>query len=139
MRIGKTPIVRKAWGKIIVLGIYGTFYSADTTRGQISNIYFSNIRYNRTYPEITDSFGFDSVTIEKNVNFKNYDIFIRDNMYFGNIKVNCTSSNTVYFSGYDSNHMIENVFIKDYFLQGKKITDRQVIGGNEFVKNVFIE
>jgi hypothetical protein len=139
IRVGKTPIVKKAWGKIIVLGIYGTFYSSDTIRGNISNIYFSNIRYNRTYPENIDLFGFDSVTIEKNVNYKNYDIFIRDNMYFGNIRYNSTNSNNIYLSGYDSNHMIENIFIKDYFVHGKKITDLQSIGENEFVKNVFIK
>jgi hypothetical protein len=139
LRVGKTPLVKKAWGKIIVLGIYGTFYSSDTIRGNINNIYFSNIRYNRTYPEKIDPFGFDSVRIEKNISFKNYDIFIRDNMYFGNIRYNSTNSNTVYLSGYNSNHMIENIFIKDYFIQGKKITDLQSIGENEFVKNVFIE
>jgi hypothetical protein len=139
IRIGNTPVVKKAWGKIIVLGIYGTFYSADTTRGYISNIYFSNIRYDRTYPEKDDLFGFDSVTIEKNLRFKNYDIFIRDNMYFGNIRVNCTSSNNVYMSGYDSNHMIENVSIKDYFMNGKKITDPRLLGENGFVKDVHIE
>jgi hypothetical protein len=139
IRIGKTPIVKKAWGKIIVLGIYGTFYSSDTLRGHISNIYFNNIRYDRTYPENNDLFGFDSVTIEKNVNFKNYDIFIRDNMYFGNIRYNCTNSNNIYLSGYDSNHMIENIFIKDFFIHGKKITDLKSIGENEFVKNVFIQ
>ena len=139
IRVGKTPIVKKAWGKIIVLGIYGSFYSSDTIRGNISDIYFSNIRYKRTYPETTDPFGFDSVTIEKNVNFKNYDIFIRDNMYFGNIRYNSTNSNNVYLSGFDSNHMIENIFIKDYFIQGKKMTDLKSIGANEFVKNVFIQ
>jgi len=139
IRVGKSPIVRKAWGKIIVLGIYGTFYSSDTLRGHISNIYYKNIRYNRTYPEKPDLFGFDSVTIEKNVNFKNYDIFIRDNMYFGDIRVNCTSSNNIYLSGYDARHMIENVFIEDYFMQGKKITDPQLIGKNEFVKNISIK
>jgi hypothetical protein len=139
IRVGKTPIVKKAWGKIIVLGIYGTFYSADTTRGRMSDIHFSNIRYNRTYPEKADPFGFDSVWIEKNISFKNYDIFIRDNMYFGNIRVNCTSSNNIYMSGYDSRHMIENIFIKDYFINGKKVTDPQLIGKNEFVRNVQIE
>jgi len=139
IRVGKTPIVKKAWGKIIVLGIYGSFYSSDSLRGKIRDIYFNNIRYNRTYPETTDPFGFDSVTIEKNVNFKNYDIFIRDNMYFGNIRYNSTNSNNIYLSGYDSNHMIENVFIKDYFIHGKKMTDLQPIGANEFVKNVLIQ
>jgi hypothetical protein len=137
--IGKTPIVKKAWGKIIVLGIYGSFYSSDTLRGNIRNIYFNNIRYNRTYPESDSLFGFDSVTIEKNVNFKNYDIFIRDNMYFGNIRYNCTHSNNIYLSGYDGNHRIENIYIQDYFVQGKKISDLQPVGENEFVRNVFIK
>jgi hypothetical protein len=139
IRIGKSPIVGNAWGKIIVLGIYGTFYSSDTLRGNIRDIYFSNIRYNRTYPESSVPFGSDSVTIEKNVNFKNYDIFIRDNMYFGNIRYNCTHSNNIYLSGYDSNHMIENINIKDYFIQGKKITGLQSIGENEFVSNVIVK
>jgi hypothetical protein len=139
VRVGKTPIVKKAWGKIIVLGIYGSFYSSDTLRGNISNIYFSNIRYDRTYPEDNTLFGFDSVTIEKNINFENYDIFVRDNMYFGDIRYNSTHSNNVYLSGYDSNHMIENIYIKDYFMQGQKITDLLTIGKNEFVRNVFIE
>jgi len=139
LRIGTSPIVRKAWGKIIVLGIYGTFYSADTIRGHINNIHFTNIRYNRTYPEKTGSFVYDSVYIEKNINYKNYDIFIRDNMYFGDIKYNCTNSNSIYLSGYNSNHMIENIFIKDYSMNGKKVTDFQTLGKNEFVKNIFLE
>lgn len=139
IRVGKTRIVKKAWGKIIVVGIYGTFYSSDTLRGQINNIYFSNIRYNRTYTEKADSYSFDSMKIEKNLNFKNYDIFIRDNMYFGNIRYNCTRSNNIYLSGYNSNHKVENIFIKDYFVQGKKVTGRELIGENEFVKNVIIE
>lgn len=137
--IGRSPIVKKAWGKIIVLGVYGTFYSSDTLRGGISNIHFNNIRYDRTYPEKPDSFGFDGITIEKNATYKNYDIFIRDNMYFGNIQHNCTNSNNIYLSGYNSNHMVENVFIKDYFVNGKKVTDNQLIGTNEFVKNVSVE
>jgi hypothetical protein len=139
LRVGKTPIVSRAWGKIIVLGIYGSFYSSDSTRGNISNIYFDNIRYNRTYPENIGLVGPDSVIIEKNVNFMNYDIFIRDNMYFGDISYNTTHSNNIYLSGYDSNQMIENIFIKDYYVQGKKITDFTLIGKNDFVKNVIIE
>jgi hypothetical protein len=35
--------------------------------------------------------------------------------------------------------MIENIFIEDYFVHGKKITDLQLVGGNEFVKNVIIK
>jgi hypothetical protein len=138
VRVGNTPIVKKAWGKIIVLGIYGSFYSSDTLRGNINNIYFRNIRYNRTYPEAISHFGFDNMTIEKNTNFKNYDIFIRDNMYFGDIRYNCTHSNNIYLSGFDGNHMIDNIFINDYFIDGKKISDMQPVGKNEFVKNVFV-
>lgn len=139
LTIGTSPLVKKAWGKIIVLGIYGTFYSADTIRGYINNIHYNNIRYNRSYPEIKDTFGYDSVYIEKNVNFKNYDIFIRDNMYFGDIKYNCTNSNNIYLSGYDTNHLIDNIFITDYFINGKKVTELQSIGKNEFVKNIFLK
>lgn len=139
IRIGTSPIVKKAWSKIIVLGIYGTFYSADTIRGNINNIQFNNIRYDKTYPETVDLLGYDNFYIEKNNNYKNYDIFIRDNMYFGDIKYNCTNSNSIYLSGYDSNHMIENIFIKDYFINGKKVTEMQSIGKNKFVKNVFMK
>src|SRR6185312_7961150 len=139
IRIGKTSIVKNAWGKIIVLGIYGSFYSKDTMRGNINNIHFSNIRYNRTHPESIGLFGYDSVFVEKNVNYKNYYIFIRDNIYFGDIRYNSTNSNSIYLSGYDSNHMIENIFIKDYFINGKKMTDLRSIGKNEFVKNVLMK
>jgi hypothetical protein len=139
LTIGKSPLVKKAWGKIIVLGIYGTFYSADSIRGNINNIHYNNIRYNRSYPESIDTFGYDSIYIEKNVKYKNYDIFIRDNMYFGDIKYNSTNSNCVYISGYDSNHMIGNIFIQDFFINGKKVTDLKPIGKNEFVKNVFVK
>ena len=139
LRIGTSPIVKKAWGKIIVLGIYGSFYSADTIRGNIKDIHFSNIRYNRTIPEGISQFDYDSVSIEKSVNYKNYDIFIRDNLYFGDIRYNSTHSNTIYLSGYDSNHLIDSIFIKDYFISGVKVTDIQSIGRNEFVKRVIIE
>ena len=138
-RVGTVPIVQKAWGKIIVLGIYGSFYSADTIRGHINNIYFKNIRYNRTYPESKDTFGYEEIRTDQNVNLNNYDIFIRDNMYFGDIKYNCTNQNTVYLSGYDSNHMVSNIFIEDYFINGKKVTDLNTVGKNEFVKNLNIE
>jgi len=139
LRIGICPLVKQAWGKIIVCGIYGTFYSADTIRGNINNIHFKNIRFNRTYPESPDHFGYEDVYIDKNVNLKNYDNFIRDNMYFGNIRYNCTHSNTIYLSGYDSNHMIDNIYIEDYFINGKKAEELQSIGKNEFVKNVFLK
>ncbi len=139
LTIGTSPIVKNAWAKIIVLGIYGSFYSDDTTRGNIDNIFFNNIRYNRTEQAGTDTFVYDNVYIEKNINYKNYDIFIRDNMYFGDIKYNCTNSNSVYLSGYDDNHLINNIFITDYFINGKKMTDLKTIGKNEFVKNVQIK
>jgi len=139
IRVGKIPIVKKAWGKIIVLGIYGTFYSADTTRGHINNIHFENIRYNRTYPEIADLFSYEDVKTDKSVTLKNYDIFIRDNMYFGDIGYNSTHSNTIYLSGHDSNHTVSNVFIKDYYINGKKVTTPDAVGKNEFVKNVNID
>jgi hypothetical protein len=139
LTIGTSPIVKNAWAKIIVLGIYGSFYSDDTTRGNINNIFFNNIRYNRTYPESPGLLSYDSVYIEKGINFKNYDIFIRDNMYFGDIRYNCTNSNTVYLSGFDDNHLINNIFITDYFINGNKMTDLQTIGKNEFVKNVQIK
>jgi hypothetical protein len=139
LRIGKVPVVKKAWGKIIVLGIYGGFYSTDTIRGNISDIYYDNIRYNRTYPESIDYFGYDSVYIEKNINYKNYDTFIRDNTYFGDIKYNCTHSNNIYLSGYDSKHIVNNIYIKDYFINGKKVTDLNLIGENKFVKNIFMK
>jgi hypothetical protein len=132
--LGTTPIFTKAWGKIIVLGIYGSFYSADTIRGNIENIYFSNIRYNSINPTITYYTEFDSTLL---VSDKNH--FIRDNMYFGDIKYNSTNSNNIYLSGYERRHIVNNVFIKDYYINGKKVTDLSPIGKNEFVKNVKIE
>lgn len=137
-RVGTIPLFKKAWGKIIVLGIFGSFYSRDTTRGQISNIYFDNIRYNRTYPEIIDNFSYEDVRTDPNVKLNNYDIFIRDNQYFGDIDYNCTHSNTVWLNGRDSTHTVSNVFIKDYFINGEKAY-LNTIGQNEFVKNVNIE
>jgi hypothetical protein len=139
LRVGTTPLVKKAWGKIIVLGIYGKFYSDDTIRGNINNISFSNIRYDRTYPETIDNFGYDSVSIEKNSKFKNYELFIRDNMYFGDIRYNCTNSNSIYLSGYDSTHIINNISINGYFINGIQVTDLNTIGENEFVKNIMLK
>jgi hypothetical protein len=139
LRVGTTPLVKKAWGKIIVLGIYGAFYSYDTLRGNINNISFENIRYNRTYPASPDNIGYDDVRIEKVSQFKNYDLFIRDNQYFGDIRYNCTNSNTIYLSGYDSMHIVSNISIKDYFINGKKETNLNTIGENEFVKNIVLE
>lgn len=139
LRVGTTPLVKQAWGKIIVLGIYGEFYSDDTLRGNINDISFENIRYNRAYPATDDHFGFDSVRIEENPLYKKYDLFIRDNMYFGDIRYNCTHSNTIYLSGYDSSHLISNISIRDYFIDGKKVTDLNTIGKNEYVKSVVLK
>lgn len=134
LTLGVTPIVTRAWGKIIVLGIYNSFYSNDSMRGNVNNIYFSNIRFNNTDSKSTYPNEYDSMRIRDDKTH-----FIRDNMYFGNIKYNCTHSNNIYLSGYDSTHIINNVFIKDYFHNGKKVTDLNSIGENEFVKNVFMK
>jgi hypothetical protein len=139
LRVGTTPLVKKAWGKILVLGIYGAFYSWDTVRGNINNISFENIRYNRTYPASVDNMGYEDVRIEKISQFKDYDLFIRDNQYFGDIRYNCTNSNTIYLSGYDSTHIVSNISIKDYFIDGKKESGLNTVGKNEFVKNIVLE
>lgn len=137
-RVGTIPLFKRAWGKIIVLGIYGSFYSQDSIRGQISNIHFENIRYNRTYPEFKDNFSYEDVKTDPNIILKNYDIFLRDNQYFGDINYNCTHSNTVWLNGRDSTHMVRNIYIKDYFINGKK-ADLNTFGKNEFVSNLNIE
>jgi hypothetical protein len=137
-RVGNIPLYKKAWGKIIVLGIFGSFYSQDSVRGQIKNIYFENIRYNRSYPEIKDNFKWEDVTTDPTVKLKKYDIFLRDNQYFGDIGYNCTNSNTVWLNGRDSAHMVSNVVIKDYFINGKK-ADLSTVGKNEFVTNLNVE
>lgn len=134
LTLGATPIVTRAWGKTIVLGIYDSFYANDTTRGNISNIYFSNIRYNSTNSKGTSINEYDSNYIKDDTTH-----FIRDNMYFGNIEYNSTHTNSIYLSGYDSAHIINSVFIKDYFANGKKVRGLESIGENEFVKNVVIE
>lgn len=139
LMIGKTPIAYKAWGKIAVLGIYGSFYSHSVERGNISNIYFSNIQYNpsnifsTTHPEI------DSVQIEKDMPFENYDKFIRDNIYFGNIEYTSKNHALMYFSGYDSAHIVKDIHIENFQINGRKIADTQLIGKNKFVENVFME
>lgn len=137
LRIGTTPIVKRAWGKIIVLGVYGSYYSDDTIRGNIENIYFNNIRYN------SKSVSKDLAANERNylenvIIQNNYDKFIRDNIYYGDIPFNCFNPVSIYLSGYDNKHIINNIFIKDYYINGKKMTDLQKVGKNEFVKNVFI-
>lgn len=139
LMIGTAPIVPRAWGKIAVLGIYSTFYSEDTVRGNISNIYFNNIRYNRDNPVSAGLTEDEIVPMDKNDSLKDYDKFIRDNIYFGDIGFNTRNNATFYLSGFDGAHQIENIHIKDYFIDGKKVTDLATVGKNEFVQNVFIE
>jgi hypothetical protein len=79
--LGTTPLFTNAWGKIIVLGIYGSHYSRDTIRGHINNIYFSNIRYNNTDTTFINYTEYDSTLFESDETH-----FVRDNMYYGDIK-----------------------------------------------------
>lgn len=134
LTLGTTPIVNKAWGKTIVLGIYDSFYANDTTRGNVNNIHFSNIRYNSSHPKSVYINEYDSTYIKDDKTH-----FIRDNIYFGDIKYNSTHDNHIYLSGYDSAHIINNIFIKNYFINDKKVVYPNSIGKNEFVKNVFLE
>ena len=134
LTLGTTPIVTQAWSKVIVLGIYDSFYANDSVRGNISNIYFDNIRYNINDAKITYPNAYDSILTRDDSTH-----FIRDNMYFGDIKYNCTHPNTIYLSGYSSNHSVDNIFIKNFFYNDKKTADLNSLGKNEFVKNVSIE
>lgn len=136
--IGTTPIVKNAWGKIIVLGIYESFYSGDTIRGKIDNIGFKNIFYNRMYTPENEISEDERVPIDENA-FRNYDLFIRDNIYFGDIAYNATGSSDIYLSGFDDRHLVSNIYIKDFHINGKKITDPNAIGSNKFVSNIHIE
>jgi len=139
LMIGKTPIVPTAWGKITVLGIYGSFYSHDSERGNISNIYFNNIQYNPSNIFSSIVSEIDCVRIEKDIPFENYDKFIRDNIYFGDIGYTSKNHALMYFSGYDSIHNVTDIYIENFQINGEKLTDMPLIGKNEFVKNVFFE
>lgn len=139
LMIGAAPIVPRAWGKIAVLGIYSTFYSEDSVRGMINNIYFNNIRYNCPIKKDPGVLVNDSLLIDRKVSFREYDKFIRDNIYFGDIEFNTKNDATFYFSGFDDNHKVENIHLKDYFIDGKKVTDLNTVGINKFVKGIFIE
>lgn len=134
LTLGTLPIVSNAWGKTIVLGIYDSFYANDTTRGNISNIYFNNIRYNRADAAAIYPNKYDSTLV---VNDDNH--FIRDNMYFGDIRFNSTDPATIYLSGFDNTHLVENITIRDYFINGKRVTDLKTVGNNEFVRNISIK
>ncbi|MCL4483966.1 MAG: glycosyl hydrolase family 28 protein [Bacteroidetes bacterium] len=134
LTLGTLPIFTKAWGKIIVLGIYGSFYSSDTTRGHIDHIYFNNIRLQSVNPTGIYHTDYDSTLIKNDVNY-----FIRDNIYFGNIKANSTKPTCVYLFGSDSTHIVNNIFINNFSHNGTKVTDLLTVGKNEFVKNVFMK
>ena len=137
--IGTTPIVKNAWGKIIVLGIYESFYSGDTIRGNIDNITFKNIFYNRK--NIPDKKISKEVTvvIDENSSFKNYDLFLRDNIYYGDIQYNASGSSDIYLSGFDDAHIVSNVHIENFLINGKKLDDLNSVGKNEYVKNIFLK
>ena len=134
LTLGTLPIFTKAWGKIIVLGIYGSFYSSDTVRGHIDHIYFDNIRLRSINPTGIYHAEYDSTLIKKDDNY-----FIRDNIYFGNIKATSTNPTPFYLFGSDTSHCVNNIFINDFFHNGKKVTDMQTVGQNEFVKDVLIK
>ncbi len=139
LTIGITSIIPNAWGKIAVFGIYSTFYSEDTVRGTISDIYLNNIRYNKSNSQIRPLPASENIPIDLNSSLKEYDKSIRDNIYFGDIDFNCRKEASMYFSGFDKDHLISYVFVKDYLINGKKVTDLNTIGQNEFVNGVMVE
>lgn len=132
--LGDLPIVSNAWGKIIVMGLYNSYYSTDTIQGKISNISFRNIRYNPSDLKGMYLHEYDSSKVIDDPHN-----FIRDNMYFGDIKFNSTQPNLIYLSGYDATHDISNISISGLYMNGKLITDESMIGKNAFVKNVTIK
>lgn len=139
LTIGTTPIIPNAWGKIAVFGIYSTFYSEDTVRGQINRIYLNNIRFNKSGNSVKPLAATEIVPIDQNPPLKEYSKFIRDNIYFGDIEFNSRKAASMYFSGFDNNHAISNIHIKSYFINGLKETHSATIGTNEFVSGVHIE
>ena len=132
LTLGKTPIVTNAWGKIIVLGIYDSFYANDTVRGNISDIYFNGIKYKKDNI-MAYSYKYDSTLIIDDDKH-----FVRDNIYFGSIKFNSTFPNYIYLSGYDTGHSITNIFIKDFYVNEERQVDTSSIGKNEFVSNAIL-
>jgi len=133
LTLGQTPISTNAWGKIIVLGIYDSFYANDTVRGDISDVYFNGIKYNKGNSLEAYSIEHDSTLVIDDSKH-----FIRDNIYFGNIKFNTTFSKDIYLSGYDASHSITNIFIKNFFINDKRQVNASSIGKNEFVSNVIL-
>ena len=81
----------------------------------------------------------DTIPIDKNTSFKDYDKFIRDNIYYGDIEFNARNNATFYLSGYDDKHLVENIHINDYYINGRKVTDLGTVGKNAFVKGIFLE
>ena len=139
LTIGTTPVIPNAWGKIAVFGIYSTFYSEDTVRGTISNIYLNHIRYNRLKTAVKPLAETGIVPIDRNTTIKAYDKFIRDNIYFGDINFNCRKETSMYFSGFDNNHQVSDIHISDYYIDGKKVTNSGTVGSNEFVNGVTVK
>lgn len=139
LMIGNMFISPKAWGKIAVLGIYGSFYSHDSARGNISNVFYNNIKYHskNIFPVL--QLDIDSSHIEKNMTFENYDTFIRDNIYFGDIDFTSKSNALMFLSGYDSLHTVHDIYIDNFLINGEKVTDMNLIGRNKFVKNIFMK
>lgn len=139
LTIGTTPIIPNAWGKIAVFGIYSTFYSEDTVRGRISDIYFNKIRFNKSGCSVKPLGTTEIVPIDQNSTLKEYDKFIRDNIYFGDIDFNCRKEASMYFSGFDNDHSISNIHLRDYFINGQKVENLATVGRNEFVKGITVE
>jgi len=134
LTLGTLPIFTKAWGKVIVLGIYGSFYSSDSVRGQINHIYFDNIKLSSVNPTGIYHAEYDSTLIKTDVNN-----FIRDNIYFGNIKANSVIHSNVYLFGSDNDHTVNNIFINNFTHNGAKVTDVQTVGKNDFVRNIVLK
>jgi hypothetical protein len=137
--IGTTPIVKNAWGKTIVLGVYESFYSGDTIRGKIDNITFKNIYNKGKYTPVLDPLQGDSIVVDKNSSFKNYDLFIRDNIYYGDIKYNVSSTSLIYLSGFDASHEVSNIHIENFQVNGEEVLDLNTVGKNQYVRNVFLK
>ena len=138
--IGKAPVSPTAWGKLIVLGVYDGFYSKDDSelRGVIRNITFDHIKYSTDKTEWEKNAP-DSIILDINEKFTNYDIFIRDNIYFGDIDFTGKNPALVYLSGLDSVHTVKDVIFKDIIVNNHKLNDLSPIGKNKFVSNVLIE
>lgn len=70
--LGDTPMDTKGWGRAISLGIYGTQWSSDVTRGSIDNIRFSNIRCTGSSFSSIELKGYDEKHQVSNVYIKDY-------------------------------------------------------------------